>query len=57
MNSDGATLSQRRANIDCKTHNELRLLENPNDIREEPFNNNNLDASVAPAGQEGLLGH
>jgi len=47
-----------RANANCKTRNELRLLENPNDVGEEPFNNNNnLDAGVAPAGQEGLPGY
>jgi len=58
MNSDSATLSQWRANIDCKTRNELGLLENPNNVREELFNNNNnLDASVVPAGQESLPGY
>jgi len=58
MNSDSATLSQWRASADCTTRNELRLLENPNNVREEPFNNNNnLIAGVALAGQEGLPGY
>jgi len=58
MNSDAATSSQRRTDIDCKTRNELGSLDNPNDIGEGPSNNNNnLDAGVAPAGQEGSLGH
>jgi len=58
MNSNGATLSWRYTNVDCKTRNELGLLENPNNVGEEPSNNNNnLDAGVAPAGEEGLPGH
>jgi len=58
MNSDSATLSPWRADADCKTCDDQGLLENPDDVGEEPFNNNNnLDAGMAPVGQEGLLGY
>jgi len=58
INSDAATSSRQRTDVNCKTRNKLGLLENPNDVGEGPSNNNNnLDAGVALAGQESPLGH